>query len=242
MGKYYFTKETEQAIIEYNNTEDQVKKNFLYNTYINEPFLKLTEVLINDYRFYFPGVSVQETQNKTISHLLEKMPYYDRSLGKAFSYFTVVSRNFLIHLSKEHYAYLKVHESLNESDFLYDDGDPISIEEKIIFFEKILDYFENNLSFFFLETRVENRIALTILDILRNRDRMTILNKKAIFLTIREILPDIESIQITHVIAKFKNIYKTLMSNYIETGRVQFHPYKLKTKEEREDECQTLIN
>lgn len=233
----YFTKETEEAIIEYNNTLDQNKKNYLFNNYINEVFLKLTEVWINDLQIYFPGVTLQETQNKVVSHLLEKMPLYDQQMGKAFSYFTVITRNFLIQLSREHYSYLKTHKSLNDLDFLYEETDPDEIEEKIIFFENVLTYLEENINFFFLKNRVEYKIALTLLDILKNRDRLTILNKKAIYLTIREILPDIESIQITHVVAKFKSIYKTIASNHLETGRIQFHPYKLKEKEE----CQISI-
>lgn len=233
----YFTKETEEAIIEYNNTLDQNKKNYLFNNYINEVFLKLTEVWINDLQIYFPGVTLQETQNKVVSHLLEKMPLYNQQMGKAFSYFTVITRNFLIQLSREHYSYLKTHESLNDLDFLYEETDPDEIEEKIIFFENVLTYLEENINFFFLKNKVEYKIALTLLDILKNRDRLTILNKKAIYLTIREILPDIESIQITHVVAKFKSIYKTIAANHLETGRIQFHPYKLKEKEE----CQISI-
>ncbi len=239
LKNYYFNKETEQAIVDYNNTDDQIKKNYLFNNYINEAFNKLAEYWINDLRFYFPGITVQETQNKTVSHLLEKMPHYDRNSGRAFSYFTVISKNFLINISREHYSYLKLHESLNDADFLYEEDNPLAVEEKVIFFEKIIDYLENNLDFFFTKTRPEYRIALTLLDILRNRDRLTILNKKAIYLTIREILPTIESIQITHVVAKFKSIYKTIASNYLETGLVQFHPYKI--KERKTEECQILI-
>jgi hypothetical protein len=47
----YFTNDTEQAIIEYNSTDDQNIKNELYITRIHQPFTKLVECIFNTFKF-----------------------------------------------------------------------------------------------------------------------------------------------------------------------------------------------
>ena len=49
--KMYFTSETEDAIIEYNTSDDQSQRDEIYNTKIKYAFEKLVENLINIHRF-----------------------------------------------------------------------------------------------------------------------------------------------------------------------------------------------
>ena len=66
---YYWTEETEQGIIDYNTTEDSSKKNVIYNKYLEYPFFKLTENIINTFKFSYFDDSFQDVQNECISFL-----------------------------------------------------------------------------------------------------------------------------------------------------------------------------
>lgn len=78
--KNYFTKETEDAIILYNNSDDYVFKNKIYITRIHKPFLKLTENIIHTFKFYHTEVSdLKDLQYEIISVLCEKLYLYHHS-------------------------------------------------------------------------------------------------------------------------------------------------------------------
>jgi hypothetical protein len=217
--KWYFTTETQNAIIEFNVTCDEKRKNFLFDTYIQGPFLKLTEYLINNYRFYFPGTTVKDTQSKIIAFLIEQLKKYKPEKGKAYSYFTRVAFNQLIYISKEYYTYIKIHRDINELDFLFEEKDLIPVEEKIEFFDKFLDYLEDHLPIFF-DKELDIKIALTIIDMLKSREKIMILNKKAIYLSVKEIIPNLPPLAITMVVHKFKIIYKNVFSNFLEKEKL----------------------
>ena len=48
----YFTEETEQAIIDYNNTTSKEEKNRIYNEKLNAPFSKLAENIFNTFKYF----------------------------------------------------------------------------------------------------------------------------------------------------------------------------------------------
>ena len=48
----YFTQETEDAIIEFLSTEDQLERNKIYNDKIKYAFYKLSENIIHTFKFY----------------------------------------------------------------------------------------------------------------------------------------------------------------------------------------------
>jgi hypothetical protein len=54
-----------------------------------------------------------ELQRDTLSHLTVNLSKFDRSKGKAFSYFSVAARNFVIQFSKHNYRSLHLFSSLN---------------------------------------------------------------------------------------------------------------------------------
>jgi ribosome-associated toxin RatA of RatAB toxin-antitoxin module len=52
----YFTQETENAIIEYNNTLDFEVRSKIYRDRIHYAFFKLTENIIHTFKFYYTEV------------------------------------------------------------------------------------------------------------------------------------------------------------------------------------------
>ena len=50
-NRIYFSKETEDAIIKYNKSNDPYERELLYREYIERPFDKLAENIINTFKF-----------------------------------------------------------------------------------------------------------------------------------------------------------------------------------------------
>lgn len=91
--RFYFTQEVEDAILEYNNTDDKKKKDKLFRDKIFGPFIKIAENLIHRYKFYYFDIPLSDVKIDVASYLAEKMGNYKKEQGKAFSYFSVIARN-----------------------------------------------------------------------------------------------------------------------------------------------------
>jgi hypothetical protein len=78
--RIYFTQETEDAIIEYLQTEDVNKRNLIYNNKIAYAFFKLAENIIHTFKFYYTDIdTLDELNHQVITFLLEKLPLYHHS-------------------------------------------------------------------------------------------------------------------------------------------------------------------
>ena len=75
-NKLYFTQDTEDAIIAYNNELDYDLRNKVFNEYIHKPLMKMCENLVHRYKFYHFDATTKEVQYEVIAFLLEKLPKY----------------------------------------------------------------------------------------------------------------------------------------------------------------------
>ena len=147
----YFTKETEDAILEYNLTEDVNLRNKLYKEKIQYPFDMLVENIIHTFKFYNFDVPYEAVKDEVIAFLNEKIhKYTDPSKGKAFSYFSIIAKNYLIVNSNDNYNKFKntdqpcvIDEERNVINEVYREN---VIEEKKEFMDLYVDYMESNLS------------------------------------------------------------------------------------------------
>jgi len=88
---YYFTQDTEDAIVEYLNTNSESERNSIYNNRIDYAFHKLAENIIHTFKFYYTEVNtINELKHEVVCILLEKLPKYKQDKGKAYSYFGLV--------------------------------------------------------------------------------------------------------------------------------------------------------
>ena len=96
--KRYFTEDTELAISEYLASSNQAERDKIYRTRIHYPLYKLAENLIHTFKFYYTEVdNLEDLKHEVICFLLEKLDYFDPTKGsKAFSYFSIVGKNYLI--------------------------------------------------------------------------------------------------------------------------------------------------
>ena len=95
-NKMYFTQDTENAIIEYNKSNNQKIKNQLYREQIKYPFEKLAENVLNTFKFSYFDVPKEDVQMEVVAILIQKIHMFKEGKGKAFSYFSIVAKNYLI--------------------------------------------------------------------------------------------------------------------------------------------------
>jgi DNA-directed RNA polymerase specialized sigma subunit len=104
-SKNYFTQETEDAIVLYNNTIDTDIRSKIYENKIHYAFFKLTENIIHTFKFYYTEVdNIEDLQHEIIIFLLSKIHLFDPSRGaKAYSYFGTIVKRYLILNNKKNY-------------------------------------------------------------------------------------------------------------------------------------------
>ena len=94
----YFTQETEDAIVRYNNEHNSEIRSQIYSEQIHFPFYKLTQNIIHTFKFYYTEVeNLEDLQHEIMIFLLDKIHLFDPSKGaKAYSYFGTIVKRWLI--------------------------------------------------------------------------------------------------------------------------------------------------
>ncbi len=189
--RQYFTEDTELAIIEYLASEDETERNRIYNTRIHHSFYKLAENLIHTFKFYYTEVDdLEDLKHEVICFLLEKLHYFKVGKGKAFSYFSIVGKNYLILYNNKNYAKKKGKADLLEADT--DNGILTNMEnqerlaEKIEFLDIFVEKVDRKLPTIFNKEE-DILVAEAVLTLFKKRESLEIFNKKALYIYIREI-------------------------------------------------------
>ncbi|HNC55871.1 MAG TPA: hypothetical protein PLP33_10540 [Leptospiraceae bacterium] len=98
----YFTKETEEAAIQFKYEENVEKKHEIFVDKIYEPFKKLVENLINVYNYKTNYETKEELRDRCVAQLFQIISKFDETKGsKAFSYYNVVAKHYLIVEAKQ---------------------------------------------------------------------------------------------------------------------------------------------
>jgi len=114
---YYFNQGTEKAIIRYNKTDDARLKNIIYNEHIRAAFDKLAENIIHTFKFYYFDVGSVEVKHEVVSFLVMNIHKFKEGKGKAFSYFSIVAKNYLILNNNKNYKMGKIHSEMKVLDY-----------------------------------------------------------------------------------------------------------------------------
>jgi hypothetical protein len=223
----YFTQETENAIVLYNQTLDPEEKSKIYERKIHYAFFKLTENIIHTFKFYYTEVdNIEDLQHEIITFLLSKIHLYDQSKGaKAYSYFgTIVKRYLIISNTKNYKKRIdKVPVSELETDETYSytlDDDGQHKDRLSYFIDDYVDYITENI-FELFPKEDDAKIADAILELFRKRDNIDIFNKKALYIYIREII-DAKTPKITKIANRLYDIFKENYAFYLENGYTNF--------------------
>lgn len=239
-NKDYFTRDTELAIIQYNITDDEIEKNTLYREVIHPAFLKLVENLIHTFKFYYTEESsLDDVQHEVITFLVTKLHRFNPANGaKAYSYFGTIAKRYLIAYTRKSY---KKRLDLLSIDALIDDEEDnelladeerthiqYDLDEDMLedpanlsgFIDSFVEYCDDNL--YELFGRDEDiQIADAILELFRKRDSLTIFNKKALYLYIREIV-DAKTPKITKIANDLGLLFNQHYTFYLEHGHTKF--------------------
>jgi len=226
--KMYFTTDTEKAIIQYNKEQSMDIRNEIYDEQIKPCFDKLVENVFNTFKFTYFDNSPIEIQKETIAHLVANMHKFEEGKGKAFSYFSIVAKNYLIFHNNNNYKRFNQHVDISEtpsdSTVCLQTTDSYHDElETSEFMKLMVDYWEKNIGKIFTKQRDLN-IANAVIELFRNSDRIDSFNKKALYLYIREI-SSCKTQQITKVINKMKQYQNTITKSYLDRGTLKQEMY-----------------
>lgn len=207
-NKYYFSTEHENAVIEYCSTTDKRVKQVLYEVYIAPAFNEMVDKIIYTYKFTnLPNIdNLREECKFWLMTILEK---YDPTKGyKAFSYFSVITKNWFIHKVKKNNKNLTHEISFEENANEIENQHPvvndyIEQQEQEQFWNDLLkdiDTWGSSLR------EQDLKILDSVKQILHNKDNLEIFNKKAIYIYMKEIT-GLNSKQITSSLNKIRIKY-----------------------------------
>lgn len=225
-NKIYFSMMTQHAIVAYNSLDpetDNVRRERIFNRFIYTALAKLAENLCNVYDTDYIDEQGMDLQMAVQSYLLEKFPKFNPTTGsKAFSYFTIVGRNFLIVRNKKGYEKRKKHAEVGAIDIQRNIPTEMHradvVEEKKEFMDMFVEYWEQDdkLNELFNTPR-EIAIADSVIYFFKKRHLIEKYNKKYLYILIRE-RTGYRTQFITKVVNKIKAQYKEQYKTYTKSG------------------------
>jgi len=220
----YFTKITEYAILGYNKVPDNpVLRERIYRRFIYPAFMKMAENLINTVKPTYIDSSFNDLQTDLVTHLTERLNKFNPEYGKAYSYYTRTSYNYLIGENDRAYKKLKadsdeldIDEQRNVITEMHNDE---MVETLQYFMNAYIDHCYNNLNYIFTNA-LDIHVADSILHIFENRANMDDFNKKRLYILIRERtgLDGSQTGVITRVVKTLKQIYDENFLEYEQTN------------------------
>ena len=220
----YFTQDTEDAIVAYNNSKDVTFRQKIFTDKIYYPFYKLVENIIHTFRFYYTDVEdLEDLKHEVISLLIEeKIHMFDSTRGaKAYSYFGTIVKRHLINYNNKNYKRLKSLAPVEDFNGTYDldtaDVRPYSFTLRQIFdiyIEKTYDKLDD-----LFPKESDRKVADAILILFKKRYDLDIFKKKALYIYIRE-MTGTETPYLTKVINVLKVEFYQLYSGLEEQGLI----------------------
>lgn len=218
----YFTQDHENAILRYCTSEDRAEKEVLYETLIQPAFNQMVDKIVFSYKFTsLPNIDELRMECKVwLTTILDK---YDPNRGsKAFSYFSVITKNWFIHKVKRNTKRLQREVPYEEAELelqttFVDPGDKY-YQERVSkeFWQKLWTEIESwNVDF---EKESEKKVYEAVKIILSSVDDIEIFNKKAVYLYLRE-LTGMNTKQIVTQLNKMRNRYRDFKSEW-DNGKI----------------------
>jgi len=221
-SKMYFGQPVQDAIIRYNETNNPAIKNRIYREHIHAAFDKMAENLIHTFKFYYFDYPFEEVKHEVVSFIVMQMPKYQPDKGRAFSYFSIVGKNYLILNNNNNYKKMKIHDKLDVLDFkrnlrsetVKDEASEFNRE----FVNQMLDYWDNNITNIFRRQK-DILVADAVLELFRKRENIENFNKKALYIMIREMTGS-NTQHITRVVNQMKKFYYNMMTEFSVSGQI----------------------
>ena len=219
---HYFTSVHENAIIKYASTEDRELRGKLYVEYIQPALDQMVDKIIYTYRFTtLPNIDYLKDDCKVwLTTILNK---YDPNKGsKAFSYFSVVTKNWFIHkvkkTKKRNQTEVFMEDLLNHMEENLVSREPTYLSKRTeIEFWGSLDHEIDTWDSFMLKEN-EKKVLMAVRILMESADTIEIFNKKAIYLYLREIT-GLNTKQVVNNLNKLRKRYRTFKGKW-ENGEI----------------------
>ena len=214
---YYFTQVHEDAIIRYTNTDCIKERTELYVNFIQPAFNEMVDKIVFTYKFTnLPNIEYLRDECKIwLMTILDK---YDPSKGsKAFSYFSVITKNWFIHKVKRQqkrsmrevdYDNIAKH---YEERYLSTDESYLTDRERDEFWGSFYGELQSWDETQMKENDLKVYKAINIL--FESKEDIEIFNKKAIYLYLREIT-GLNTKQIVNSLKKFRKRYSMFKTGW----------------------------
>ena len=221
-SKMYFGTPVQDAIIRYNESSNPVIKNRIYEEHIHAAFCKMAENLIHTFKFYYFDYPFEEVKHEVVSFMVMQIPKYQPDKRRAFSYFSIVGKNYLILNNNNNYKKMKIHDDVSRLDYkrnVFSESVTEAVDEfNSEFVNQMLDYWDNNLTNIFRRQK-DILVADAVLELFRRRVNIENFNKKALYIMIREMTGS-NTQHITRVVNQMKRYYFNMLEEYNKLGSI----------------------
>jgi len=218
----YFTQDHENAILKYCTTDNRPEKEKLYEDLIQPAFNQMVDKIVFSYKFTsLPNIDELRMECKVwLTTILDK---YDPNRGsKAFSYFSVITKNWFIHKVKRNTKRL-------QREVPYEDAE---LEVESTFVDPGDQYYQERVQREFwqnlwqeieswevdYEKESEKKVYEAVKIILSSVDDIEIFNKKAVYLYLREIT-GMNTKQIVTQLNKMRGRYRDFKKDW-DDGKI----------------------
>jgi len=213
----YFTQVHEDAIVEFSSTEDHAVREKLYTNIIQPVFSQMVDKIVFTYRFTsLPDIDDLRDECKV--YLATILSKFDPAKGsKAFSYFSVITKNWFIHKVKknkkkmEREVPLDIAELDPEIHFIDKSEsfqDKEIRKERIAQLKKEMETWQVDFS-----KEKEKKVYDAVMILFDSVDDIEIFNKKAIYLYLREIT-GMNTKQIVSQLNKMRKRYREFQKDW----------------------------
>jgi hypothetical protein len=207
----------EDAIVQYAATQDLRVRTTLYKEFIQPVFHEMVDKIVYTYKFNnLPNVDCLKEECKVwLVTILDK---FDPSKGyKAFSYFSVITKNWFIQKTKKNKSKL-----IREIEF----ENIHTLQEKLVVVNEYHNLREKQEFFLLLSVEVQKwktmnlrtnelKVVEAIQILFEEKDNIEIFNKKAIYLYLREIT-GMNTKQIVNNLNKIRQRYRIFKEKWDE--------------------------
>lgn len=214
----YFDDTTQASIVKFQQEPDIEIKKLIFVKEIQPAFLKLIENIIFVYKFHTLG-DLEILKNDCLSFLFETLTKFDASKGaKAFSYFSVITKNWFIQKQKNYkkknkldvnfdQALLKKLEKSDEEFSLNHEEVLLNTEYMMLLKEEVKKWRGK------FDKKQEKMVLEAVILLFNNPDLISIYNKKGIYLYIREIT-GLNTKQVVTNLSKIRKKYDLFKKKY----------------------------
>ena len=214
---HYFTKDHENAIVAYTKTTCTRERTALYVNWIQPAFNEMVDKIVFTYKFTnLPNIDYLRDECKI--WLMTILSKYDPSKGsKAFSYFSVITKNWFIHKVKKQQKRRKREVDYDniskryEEEYLSTNESYVTTREEdefwTLFYQELKSWDSSQMK----ENDLKVYKAITVL--FESKEDIEIFNKKAIYLYLREIT-GLNTKQIVNSLKKFRKKYASFKQGW----------------------------